>query len=159
MGMMAKEARMIDRAGETMEKIISRLEEIREKHRLVFTLDTLKFASMSGRVKHLQAALASLLKVKPIIELKKGTLEMGEKVRSRAKSIELLLKKMEKAFGDQKLIIAVAHARDKESGTKLLKTIIERFNCAEAILGEISISLAAHFGPGTLGVAAYPVLE
>jgi len=159
MGMMAKEARILDRAGTSLEAILARLEEIREQHRLVFTLDTLKFASMSGRVKHLQAALASLLKVKPIIELKKGTLEMGEKVRSRAKSIELLLKKMEKAFGDQKLIIAVAHARDKENGTKLLKTIIERFNCAEAILGEISISLAAHFGPGTLGVAAYPANE
>lgn len=159
MGMMAKEARILDRAGASIKKILKRLEDIRENHRLVFTVDTLKFASMSGRVKHLQAALASLLQVKPIIELKKGTLEMGEKVRSRAKSIELLLEKIEKAFGNQKLIVGVAHARDHETGTQLLKTIIERFNCAEAVLGEISISLAAHFGPGTLGIGAYPALE
>jgi fatty acid-binding protein DegV len=34
---------------------------------------------MSGRVKHLQASLANLLKVKPIIELKDG-LVMGKKL-------------------------------------------------------------------------------
>jgi hypothetical protein len=37
-----------------------------------------------------------------------------------------------------------------------MKEVIERFNCTESVLGEISISLAAHFGPGTLGFAAYP---
>jgi DegV family protein with EDD domain len=156
MGMMAKEARILDRAGKTIDEIIQRLEEIRNQHRLMFTLDTLKYASLSGRIKHLQAALASLLKVKPIIELRNGTLEMGEKVRSRAKSIELMLKKMEKEFGDKRLIVGVAYARDKKAGTQLMKEVIERFNCAEVIIGEISISLAAHFGPGTLGITAYP---
>jgi DegV family protein with EDD domain len=156
MGMMAKEARILDRAGKTIDEIIQRLEEIRNQHRLMFTLDTLKYASLSGRIKHLQAALASLLKVKPIIELRNGTLEMGEKVRSRAKSIELMLKKMEKEFGDKRLIVGVAYARDKKAGTQLMKDLIERFNCAEVIIGEISISLAAHFGPGTLGITAYP---
>jgi DegV family protein with EDD domain len=156
MGMMAKEARMMERSGKTIDEIIARLEQIRKQHRLIFTLDTLKYASLSGRIKHLQAALASLLKIKPIIELRNGTLEMGEKVRSRSQSIEILLKKMEKEFGDKRLIVGIAYARDKEAGTKLLKEVIERFNCAEAILGEISISLAAHFGPGTLGFTAYP---
>ena len=146
----------MERSGKTIDEIIARLEQIKKQHRLIFTLDTLKYASLSGRIKHLQAALASLLKIKPIIELRNGTLEMGEKVRSRSQSIEILLKKMEKEFGDKRLIVGIAYARDKEAGTKLLKEVIERFNCAEAILGEISISLAAHFGPGTLGFTAYP---
>ena len=156
MGMMAKEARIMDRNGVPLKKIIKRLEEIREQHRLVFTLETLKFASMSGRVKHLQAALASLLNVKPIIELKNGTLEMGKKVRSRAQSIEIMLDKIEQSFGNQRVMAGVIHARDPEAGTNLLKQVIDRFNCVEAIMGELSISLAAHFGPGTLGFLAYP---
>jgi DegV family protein with EDD domain len=157
MGMMAKEARIMDQNGKPLQEIINRLEKIRDQHRLVFTLDTLKFARMSGRIKHLQAALAALLKVKPIIELKKGVLEMGEKVRSRAQSIDLVLNKMEKTFGDQRIIAGVIYARDQQSGVDLLQRIIERFNCEEAIIGELSISLAAHFGPGTLGIGAYPV--
>ncbi len=157
MGMMAKEARVMDQNGKSLPEIIERLKRIRDQHKLVFTLDTLKYASMSGRVKHLQATLAALLKVKPIIELRKGILEMGEKVRSRTRSIDLLLDKMEKIFGDQHIMVGVVYARDKQSGIDLLQRVIERFNCTEAILTELSISLAAHFGPGTLGIAAYPV--
>ena len=157
MGMMAKEARVLDRKGKSLPEIVAHLNRIKDEHRLVFTLDTLKFASMSGRIKHLQAALASLLRVKPIIELKKCYLEMGEKVRSRTKSIELILKKIEKEFGDRRIKVGIVYARDQQSGLDLLKTAISRFNCEEAILGELSISLAAHFGPGTLGIAAYPV--
>jgi DegV family protein with EDD domain len=157
MGMMAREAREMDRAGKTIETILARLDVIRRQMELVFTVDTLKFASMSGRVKHLQFALASILNVKPIIELKNGLLEMGEKVRSRNKSIDLLIEKMKSKFDDQRIIIGVLHAHDPQSGLELMEKVISQLNCAEAIFGEISISLAAHFGPGTLGLAAYPV--
>ena len=157
MGMMAREAREMDRAGKTIETILARLDVIRRQMELVFTVDTLKFASMSGRVKHLQFALASLLNVKPIIELKNGLLEMGEKVRSRNKSIDLLIEKMKRKFDDQRIIIGVLHAHDPQSGLELMERVISQLNCAEAIFSEISISLAAHFGPGTLGLAAYPV--
>ena len=157
MGMMAREAREMDRAGKAIQDILARLDEIRRQMELVFTVDTLKFASMSGRVKHLQFALASMLNVKPIIELKNGLLEMGEKVRSRNKSINLLLEKMKQKFGDQRIIVGVLHAHDPQSGIDLMEKVISQLNCAEAIYSEISISLAAHFGPGTLGLAAYPI--
>ncbi|BBB47943.1 DegV family protein [Pelolinea submarina] len=156
MGMMAREAREMDRAGKTIENILARLDVIRRQMELVFTVDTLKFASMSGRVKHLQFALASMLNVKPIIELKNGLLEMGEKVRSRNKSIDLLIEKMRKKFNGQRIIIGVLHAHDPQSGIELMEKVICQLNCTEAIFSEISISLAAHFGPGTLGLAAYP---
>lgn len=156
MGMMAKEARQMDRAGKTIEEILKRLTFIREKMELVFTLDTLRFAQLSGRVKHLQAALASMLKVKPIIELKNGIIEMGEKVRSRSKSIELVLEKMKQKFSDRQIIAGIVHARDHQAGLDLLKMATSELNCKEAIFGELSISLAAHFGPGSIGIAAYP---
>lgn len=157
MGMMAREARELDRAGKTIEDILARLDEIRRKMELVFTVDTLKYASMSGRVKHLQFALASMLNIKPIIELKNGLLEMGEKVRSRNKSIDLVLEKMKRKFGDQRIIVGVLHAHAPEAGMNLMEKVIGQLNCAEVIYSEISISLAAHFGPGTLGLAGYPI--
>lgn len=157
LGLMARKAREMAQNGISMDDIVKKLETIRDKMELVFTLDTMKFARMSGRVKHLQAALASLLNVKPIIELKNGIVEMGEKVRSRAKSIEKLLDKMKRKVGDKRVMVGVIHAHDPESGMDLLNRAINSFNCAEAVLAELSISLAAHFGPGTIGLAAYPV--
>lgn len=157
LGLMARAAREMEQNGISVDEIVKKLETIRDKMELVFTVDTLKFARMSGRVKHLQAALASMLNVKPIIELKNGIIEMGEKVRSRAKSIEKLLDKMKSKVGDKRIMVGVVHAHDAESGMDLLNQVINRFNCAEAVLAELSISLAAHFGPGTIGLAAYPI--
>jgi len=157
MGMMAKEAREMDKAGKTLDEILDRLKFIRERMELVFTVDNLKFAQMSGRIKHLQAALASLLNVKPIIELKDGIIEMGERVRSRSKSIDKLLDKMKEKFGDRRVVMGVVHARDKVAGQELLRHVIAQFNCAEVVFADISISLATHFGPGALGILGYPV--
>jgi DegV family protein with EDD domain len=159
MGMMCKEARLMERAGVSLDLILKRLEYIRKNMNLIFTLDTLKFAQMSGRIKYMQATLASLLQVKPIIELKEGIIEMGEKVRSRAKSIDLILDKMEKKVGGRKINAGVVHAHDPQAGAELLKKVVERFNCAEIALAEITITLVAHFGPGALGFIAYPVEE
>jgi DegV family protein with EDD domain len=157
MGMMAREAREMDRSGSRLDDIIKRLEFIRKRMELIFTVEDLKFARMSGRVKHLQAALASLLNVKPIIELKNGIIEMGEKVRSRSKSIDLMVNKMKQKLGSNRINAGVVHARDPQAGSDLLKRVVQEFNCKEAVLAELSISLAAHFGPGTLGITAYPV--
>lgn len=159
MGMMCKEARIMERKGAAIQEIMKRMEYIRQKMELIFTVNTLKYAQMSGRIKYLQAALASLLDLKPIIELKNGILEMGEKVRSRSKSLELLLEKMKKKVGNQLVNIAIIHARDLKTGEKVLEEVKKRFNCAEAIITELSISLAAHFGPGTIGLTAYPIQE
>ena len=61
LGMMCREARLMDRAGAGVEKILKRMETIRDTLSIVLALDTLEYARMSGRVKTLQAALASLL--------------------------------------------------------------------------------------------------
>jgi DegV family protein with EDD domain len=157
MGMMCKEARLMDRAGAKLEEILQRLEFIRSHMQLAATLDTLKYARMSGRVKYLQATLASVLQVKPIMELKDGLIEITEKVRSRAKSLERVLEIMEAKLHGKRINAAVVHARDAHSGQALLQQVVQRFDCAEASLSELSISLAAHFGPGAVLMTAYPL--
>jgi DegV family protein with EDD domain len=158
MGMMCKEARLMDRAGASMEEILKRLDFIRRNMQLVATLDTLKYARLSGRVKYLQATLASILQVKAIMELKDGLIEVTEKARSRSKAIDRVLSIMENKISGRKINVAVVHARDAQSGQELLQKVIQRFDCAEASLSELSISLAAHFGPGAVVLVAYPLM-
>jgi DegV family protein with EDD domain len=157
MGMMCKEARLMERAGSNLDEILQRLDFIRRNMQLTATLDTLKYARLSGRVKYLQATLASVLHVKPIMELKEGIIEITEKVRSRAKSIDRVLNIMEEKLDGKKINAGVVHARDARSGQELLQKAVQRFDCAEASLSELSISLATHFGPGAVVLAAYPV--
>ena len=49
-GFMCRSARLMERAGKSLEQIIQHLEEMRVSGRLVLALDTLKYAQMSGRV-------------------------------------------------------------------------------------------------------------
>lgn len=155
-GMMCRAARLMDRAGEPIWQIVKRLESIREKISITLALDTLKYARMSGRVGTLQAALASALNVKPIITLQQGMLQMTERVRTRSASLDRIIKIVRDKFGDSSLNMAVVHAQDKGSADLLQKKVKESFTINELIVTDLSISVAANLGPGTVGIVAYP---
>ena len=80
---MCKEARLLSIAGVNIKSIISRLEEIRDQITVVFAIDNLEFARMNGRVSALQERVVSLLRIKPIIVLRDGLLEIAEKVENQ----------------------------------------------------------------------------
>ncbi len=157
LGLMCREARKMDRAGKSVEQIVKYLEGIRERVRIILTLDTLEYARMSGRVGTLSAALASVLNVKPIAVLKDGLVEMVEKVRTRKVALARVLEMAAEEFGNQPIYLGIVHARDIASGNALMAEARKRFNSKETVLTDLSISLAANFGPGTVGLVLYPV--
>lgn len=156
-GLMCREARKLERAGKGIEEIVSYLDAIKYKTRVILTLDTLEYAKMSGRVKTLQAALASLLNVKPIAILREGDLNMAERVRTRKAALDRVIEIAKEEFGNSPVYLAVVHARDVKSGQALLDDAKSHFNHKETMLGELSISIAANLGPGTVGLILYPV--
>ena len=111
---------------------------------------------MSGRVGTLSAALASILNVKPIAVLQNGLVNMVDKFRTRKSALERVLEMGKEAFGDRPVYVGVMQARDPEAGEALLEEAKKRFNIKEAFLSELSISLAANLGPGTVGLVLYP---
>ena len=159
MGYMCREARIMERAGAAIEKIVDRLEFISRNVQIVLTLNTLEYARKSGRVKALQAALASLLNVKPIIVLHEGVIELEDRVRTRQKSLEFVIDKMIGLIGAHPVNAAVVHAEDPDAGRQLLKKVRTKLECVELILTELSTGIAANLGPGTVGLIAYPVKE
>ena len=157
LGMMCREARLMDRAGAGVDKIVKRMEAIRDTLSIVLALDTLEYARMSGRVKALQAALASLLNVKPIAVLQDGVLHMAEKVRTRRASLDRVIDMLVEKYKDKKVNVAVVHARDPQAGNSMVEQVRQRFNIKELIMTDLSVSLTANLGPGTVGLIVYPV--
>jgi DegV family protein with EDD domain len=155
-GFMCRAARIRERAGQSLDMIVKHLETMRATGCLNLALDTLDYARMSGRVGTMQAALASVLNVKPIAVLQDGLLNMTEKVRTRKGSLERLLAITKSKVGDEPVMIAIVHARDPKAGQELLEQARIKFNTREIILVDLSISLAANFGPGTVGIVVFP---
>ena len=157
-GFMCREARKMDRAGKSPDEIVGTLTGIRERVRAIFTLDTLEYAKMSGRVGAMQAALASLMNVKPIAILKDGVLNMAERVRTRKASIDRVIEIGKQEFGKTPIYLGVLQANDMASGRALMAEARQHFNVVgEPVLTDLSISVAANLGPGTVGLVLYPV--
>jgi len=157
-GLMCREARKMDRAGKSPEEIVKTLIGIRERIRALFTLDTLEYAKLSGRVGALQAAMASIMNVKPIAILKDGVLNIVERVRTRKASIARIIEMAEVEFGMTPVYLGVLQANDRLSGEALLAEAKKHFNViGEPVLTDLSISVAANLGPGTVGLVLYPV--
>jgi len=104
----------------------------------------------------MQAALASALNVKPIAILKDGILNMTEKVRTRKGSLDRLLAMAQEHSGNTPVMMAILHARDPKAGQDLLEQACKIMNVKEIYLIELSLSLAANFGPGTVGIVTFP---
>lgn len=156
LALMAREARLREKAGQSVEEILDAMCAIRDKVMVVLTLDTLEFAYRSGRVGMLQAALTSFLKIKPIVTLKEGMLGVSDMVRTRRKSLERIVAKVQENFGDQAIKVAIVHSQDQHTADILKEMIVDIMNTTETIFTELSISVAANLGPKTVGIVALP---
>ena len=155
-GYMACEARVMDRQGASIEEILERLEEIRDSNEIIFALDTLEFAQKSGRVQMFQVIAASLLRVKPIVALNEGMLDIVAKVRTRKASLEYIIQEVHERIGNQSINAAVMHAHDVIAASEFTEKVQKILNCKNIFMEEVSTGIAANLGPGTLGIVAYP---
>jgi len=156
---MAREARMLEQAGAGIETILRRLERMRADWTVIFTLDTLDYAYMNGRVSKIQNLVGAALQLKPIIRLRDGLLGISDKVRTRRRSLDLVIQNVQERIGDRMANLAVVHAADPETAQWMIQKILTCINVKEFIITDLSIPVAANLGPGTIGVIAYPVEE
>ena len=153
---MAREARLMEQAGETIDEILEALSNLRDKIMIVLTVDNLDYAHRSGRVSLLKKALTSLLDIKPIIMLQEGLLNVASMTRTRKKSMEKLVSLVKARFDGIKIKVAVVHAQDWESA-EILKTMVEKaLTCSEIIPTDLSLAVAANLGPKTVGLVVLP---
>lgn len=155
-GLLCREARKLERAGKSIDEIMHYIENVKYRARTTLTLDTLEYARMSGRVKTLQAALASALNIKPIAVLRDGDLNMTERVRTRKAALSRVIEIPKEEFKDAPVVLAALHARDPKSGEALLEEAKKHFNYKEAMISDLAIAVAANLGPGTVGLIVYP---
>jgi DegV family protein with EDD domain len=158
LGFMALEAARMAGAGESVGSIVERLETIRPRMRILFTMADLRYAQMSGRVGKLKGTLASVLDLKPIVDMEDGVIDVVQQVRTRKRAVAQILTLVEEDLGvEDPVNLAVMHAEAPEEGQELLERARLRFNCQLSFLQDLAVSLVANLGPGTLGLIGYRI--
>ena len=146
--------------GKTAEEIKEILEKDKMNSSIYITLDTLAYLKKGGRITPAAAALGTILRLKPVLQIQGEKLDAFAKARTitQAKSIMVTAIKndMENRFGGidkDSIYLQVAHTNNLEAAEAFVKELQEEFPGFSIYADHLSLSVACHLGPGTLAVA------
>jgi DegV family protein with EDD domain len=127
----------------------------REALKMWFAVDTLEFLKRSGRIGGAAAWIGSTLKIKPILTVE-SEMAPVERVRTSRRAFERMVdyaRQRQESGADGWV---VQHIQAHDEAERLIDACREVFGCEPAFTSEIGPVLAAHTGPGLLGVGGVP---
>lgn len=126
--------------------------------RTFFSVETLEHLRRGGRITARQAILGTALSVKPILHVVDGGIELLEKVRTTSRAMAHLEERVAEAAAESAVDVAVHHLQQPERAQGLADRLRERVpGLRQLYISEVGAVVAAHTGPGLLGVVVAPV--
>jgi len=151
LGMLAIAAAQEAHQGASLDSLSDFVRGSVPKTHLSIMVDTLKYVIRGGRLSKPHGLLGTVLKVRPLLAMKEGSLLLTGVARTRAKAIERLY---EFARGFSRVReLAVTYTTSHDDAKTLLERIGELFPEANMYLTRVGPSLGTHAGPGAMGVA------
>lgn len=135
--------------GRSRQYIAGILDEIKHNTEMYFVPESLDYLKHGGRIGLLTASLGNILKIKPVLLFKKGTLTRFKKILGMSRAVSDLASLV--AANVKKIYVCCIGK--SVYFEKLKEKIKERFAGIQVRFGEISPVMGAHVGPGTLGLA------
>jgi DegV family protein with EDD domain len=155
----ALDAKAMADAGYSAEEIVKKLMDTKVDSSIYIMLDTLYYLKKGGRITPAAAALGTLLRLKPVLQIQGEKLDAFAKARtsSQGKSIMINAIKadIENRFGGadkMDVTISCAYTKDLESANEWKKEVEEAFPGMDIHMDPLSLSVACHIGPGALAV-------
>jgi DegV family protein with EDD domain len=151
-------AALASRANWALYSIQERLEKIREKTEVIYTLDTLEYLARGGRIGRVKAIAGALLNLKPVIRVdadgKYSTVTTG---RTLGKAIHAISEHLHHKYTHTPVWVTVLHGRFAEKAEVLANELKARLNIKKLEVTRISPVLGVHTGPGIVGAAVVPM--
>ena len=153
------DAKKLADAGKSATEIKEILEAMKFESTIYIMVDTLEYLKKGGRITPAAAAIGSLLKIKPVLQIRGEKLDSFAKARTvkQAKQImmDAIAKDMDEMLHDptgENTIIAMAHTQNEEEIAKFKAEVEERFPGHDIFVDPLSLVVSSHIGPGALAV-------
>lgn len=136
------------------------LEKDKFNSSIYIMLDTLFYLKKGGRITPAAAAIGTLLKLKPVLQIQGEKLDAFAKARTvnqgKTTMINAIRSDMENRFGGataDNIWLEVAYTKDIDAADQFKEELLKEFPGFDIRLDPLSLSVSCHIGPGALAVA------
>ena len=162
----ALDALQLAAAGKDAAQIKEFLENDKFNSSIYIMLDTLYYLKKGGRITPAAAALGTLLKLKPVLQIQGEKLDAFAKARTVKQAKSIMIEAMKNDFANrfndpngEHMYLEMAYTHDLEAAENFKKEVQEAFPGMEIRMDPLSLSISCHIGPGALAIAASKKLE
>lgn len=143
--------------GLSFEQAMSKLDALMASARIFFTVGSLDYLKMGGRIGKVATAATGKLGVKPVIIMKDGDIGLGGIGRNRNKlknSVLQVAKKYLDENGKDNFIVSVGYGYDKEEGFQFMNEVESTLDVKLDSETNVAIGIvsAVHTGPYPIGL-------
>lgn len=158
-GILAELAMQLAKEGMSAGEIAARLEQEKQRIRIIAMVDTLEYLQKGGRVSKALAIAGGLLNIKPVLSVKNGEITMLGKARGSRQGNNLLVTEIQKAGGvDFNMPVLLGY-------TGLSDALLQKYirdsaalweNSRDALqIAQVGSVIGTHAGPGAIAVAFF----
>lgn len=163
----ALDAKALAERGADGAQIRSILEKTKFDSSIYITVDTLKYLKKGGRITPAAAALGTLLRIKPVLQIQGEKLDAFAKCRTMKLARTTMLRAVDRdireRFGlaehPEKAQIAAAYTCSAQEAAEWKDEIQAAYPGHEIVVDPLSLSIACHIGPGAVAVTVGKALD
>lgn len=148
--------------GMTLDEIGNKLEETGLDCSIYLAVNTLELLKKSGRVTAAGAAIATVLGLKPVLQIQGEKLDAFAKARGMKAAEKVMFDAMEKdlatRFAGRDVKVAAAYSGSDENGREWLKLVKKHFGDRHIEICRLPISICCHIGAGVRAMGCIPPL-
>lgn len=146
-------------SGKTLDEIYDKLMETKLEASIYIMVDTLKYLKKGGRLTPAVAALGTILRIKPVLQIQGEKLDTFAKARTVKQGMNTMLnaikEDMEHRFHNdlENMYIDIAHPQNETGAQELKQELEKMFPGKDIMINPLSLSVSCHIGPGALAIA------
>ena len=155
------DAMELAKRGYGAEQIKEILEREKLESSIYIMVDTLYYLKKGGRITPAAAALGTLLKLKPVLQIQGEKLDSFAKARTVKQAKNIMIEAMKNDFNQRfndpegkNMYLEMAYTYDLEAAEAFRKEVEAEFPGMEIVMNPLSLSVSCHIGPGALAIAS-----
>lgn len=159
MKLSALEAKALADQGKSGAEIKKYLEDHKYDSSIYIMVDTLKYLKKGGRLTPAVAAIGTLLRIKPVLQIQGEKLDSFAMARTTKQGKKIMLdairKDTEERFNDpdgSHCVMSIAHTNNPEAAEVFRDELLQLYPGKKVIIDPLSMVVSCHIGPGSLAV-------